>query len=832
MNKPYTFIPVLLWCVASCGATTPIDRLFTDVPADAERVTVVKGAKRLSNQTHIFTTVPDPLEGLPAIAPHRGPSTSKPGPGYEIRLTRPAALYLAVHHRGKPTVPAEWKPTGLTLGWGGHEDDIYVRIAEPGTVSIRSHDGQAGGFGVPHMVIASRDLERARRLIENPVKRRSAIYRPARVIAVLADPDQPGLYGHPGDRLSWKLRVIPGSEGTLPDRLKVDVQELEGDFAWSTGVPVDRNGHTELLSLTPPRIGFYDIRVDTGDDYDLAAFRGGLGVVPQPGPVDRGSPWGVMRVAEAPFEAPLARMLGAAWVRHTNWNMVEPTQEGVNATRFRRIAEQYHDQGLHIMASISMVPRAMSSRPDDASQSGDAGPMHARVRPRDWNQWQAFMRETAAATRDLIDYWEIGNEPNTPHHYWAGSVEEFADLVKHAAAGIRQANPDAVILTSGFTLNPSARTYLDRLLDLGVGSSFDILTVHSLYAKAVTVDEMRQVLGRHNLDPNMAVWSTEPKHVLPIRNFEAGVRKNMHFMLVNPGAYGAFQNLAERDGAATRWGVAYAIASKTLGDAAYERTIPTGLPDVELGLFRRDREKLLAAAADEGPRGAGIRLRVTAEDGKLPIYTDLLGHGLDMPANGEFIMPLDRSGILHGASDIQILEVAVDVDAKDRGLIVTADKARLANGFVMRSGEDREHYAAVYQPADSARPRLTFPFKLSEGGTYEFYVSAKWFPSHAGVLVSPFSWSVDGKAPATAQGATTMHWRRSTRSHLRFGVIDASRIETVPSSQILAKLGVVRNLQGGEHTLTLELQKPRTHDQHYSMEVELIAARPITDDRE
>ena len=88
------------------------------VPDSAEVIRVELGAKRLSNQTHVFTTVPEPLRGLVAVVPHRGPSTSEPGPGYTVTLTRPAAVYLAVHHRGEPTVPEPWKPTGLTVGLG------------------------------------------------------------------------------------------------------------------------------------------------------------------------------------------------------------------------------------------------------------------------------------------------------------------------------------------------------------------------------------------------------------------------------------------------------------------------------------------------------------------------------------------------------------------------------------------------------------------------------------------------------------------------------------------------------------------------------------------
>lgn len=816
---------------------------FADVPDSAIQVHVELGEKRLSNQAHIFTTIPEQLRGRPAISPHRGPSTSKPGPGYSVTVNRPAALYLAVHHRGQPAVPEAWKLTGLTLGWGGHEDNIYVQIVEPGRVTVPEHDGKAGGYGVPHMLIASDDLDTARALIDNPVQRKTAIVRPARVAVVLPDPKQPGLYGHPGDTLRWKLRVIRGSAGIVPDAIKISVQEQDGEFTWSTEATLDANGHTDVLSLAPPRIGFYKLHVEAEPSFDLTPVRGGLGIVPEPAPVSQDSPWGVMRVARAPFEAPLARMLGVDWVRHSNWNMVTPKPDGngIDPGQFKVIADEYSDQGIHIMASISLVPPALSSRPDDTSQSGDAGPLHSRVAPRDWDEWQTFMRDLTASLPE-IDYWEIGNEPNTPHHYWAGTVEEFTELLKRSAAGIREAKPDATILTSGFTLNPDAATFFDRMLELGAGPSFDVLTVHSLYAKAVSVDDMRQLLKKHGLDATMPVWSTEPKHVLPMRNFEAGVEKNMHFMLVNPGAYGAFQALAERDGAATRWGVAFAIASDSIGNARYAEPITTGLPDVELARFERSAttggtEQLLVATADAGPRGSGVRVKVRPLPGETATYVDLMGNREKVSAGQDFVLPLDRDGVLFGAAALEVQGIDVGEDTGNAGIEVIADKAELQHGFVPRSEEDRPHYAVVYKsPAELSgeQPTITFPFEIEKPGTHEFFISATWYPSHAGNLISPFSWSVDGKSPQRAPAQTSLYWRRSTREHLRFGELPGIPTPDtgVTSSHTLAKLGTLRKLDAGPHTLSIKLEAPRSHDQHFSMEVELVAVRWIKDDRE
>ncbi|NJL30495.1 MAG: hypothetical protein HC898_02055 [Phycisphaerales bacterium] len=374
------------------------------------------------------------------------------------------------------------------------------------------------------------------------------------------------------------------------------------------------------------------------------------------------------------------------------------------------------------------------------------------------------------------------------------------------------------------------------MLALGAGNYFDILTVHSLYAKAVSVQDMRSVLKKHGLPADMPVWSTEPKHVLPMRNFAADVQKNMHFLLVNPGAYASFQNLSERDGAAAPWGVAYALAARHLGAATFKQLIHTGLPDVELGLFDRAGQMILAATADQGPRGSGVRVQVKATGSQTPRYVDLFGHEREVPAQGTFIMPLDRSGILYGAAVLDIQEILVGESTdQPQGLEISADQATLKNGFMLKSDEARGAYAVVYrspQQADGQKPTISFPFTLESAGTYEFYVSAMWYPSHAGALVSPFHWSIDNRPAQPAPADATVHWRRSTRTHLRFGQVDPTKDANITAVQTFARLGTARRLTPGQHTMTLELQAPRAHDGHFSMEVQMVAVRPIADDGE
>lgn len=845
-----TRLALIVLCVVSGmaaargDADTPSpDAMFAAIPSDFRLARLEAGAPRMVGQPWTFAAIPAELKDLPAVLPTRGPSNTEPGMGYSVKLTRPAALYLAVHRRGRPTLPDGWKPTGLVLNWSGHADDVYARIADAGPIEIPAHDGFAGGlFGVPHLLAASDRVEEARALIASP-KPPSRPPPPPFLALELADSRQAGLYVISGQPLKWRFVLRGGIPARPIETLSVAVREEEGTFADTRAVPF-RGDRSEDIEIRLPKVGLFAMTAHAMDRPEVQAYRGALAAVPPPEPPSAASPWGVMRAARKTWEAPLARLLGASWVRHSNWDLirarVEETGSGrrisADASAFVEIAREYRAEGLHVMASLQMVPRELSSRPDATAQVGDAGPLYARVRPRDWMEWETFIEDAVRQCGDLIDYWEIGNEPNMPNHYWAGTAEEFALLVRHTGEAIRRARPGARILIAGFTLDRHAGPFLDRLLSEGCGPYMDLLSVHSLYAKPVTLDALRLVLERHGLGKK-PVWSTEPKHVLPIRNFAEGVAANMHFLLINPspprgGVYSEFQNLAENDGSATRWGVAYAICAKIIGAARLERAVATGVPDAEAAIFRRgDNTVVLAMRADEAPRGAVLRVRVQTA-GAIPVrYTDLLGHEKAFDAPGDIELPLDRSGILFDAADIVILGARVPDETEPNAVEVSARRALLRGGFELRSDAVRDAYAVIYAPASKTDepPTIVFPFQVAKAGSYEIFAAIQWYPSHAGQLVSDFAWGVDDGPLVAATSRATLHWRRSTRAHLRFGEADVSG---VPSTQVFARLGVARQLTAGSHSLIVQLTRPRAHDGHFSMEIEGVALRPVTDDRE
>ena len=90
------------------------------------------------------------------------------------------------------------------------------------------------------------------------------------------------------------------------------------------------------------------------------------------------------------------------------------------------------------------------------------------------NHWAAFVRRMAQQYRGRISHWVIWNEPDVwdmanPGSTWAGSVEDYARLLKAAYLAVNHVDPAQQVLMAGQTYfwdwSHGRRRYLDRLLD-------------------------------------------------------------------------------------------------------------------------------------------------------------------------------------------------------------------------------------------------------------------------------------------------------------------------------------------------------------------------------
>ncbi len=149
------FLPLFAWVLplaVAAGETVNV----TDLSSPGLKVTRAPTRMILGN---IKIQVPEQFENALYVVAPRGPA-GEPGMGYRFTIDRPATVYIAVHRRGKPTIPAGWIRTPQILYWGhvGHgsmtPDTVYRKDFPAGVVNIPPHDGFDGRmYGIPHVAI-------------------------------------------------------------------------------------------------------------------------------------------------------------------------------------------------------------------------------------------------------------------------------------------------------------------------------------------------------------------------------------------------------------------------------------------------------------------------------------------------------------------------------------------------------------------------------------------------------------------------------------------------------------------------------------------------------
>ncbi len=91
--------------------------------------------------------------------------------------------------------------------------------------------------------------------------------------------------------------------------------------------------------------------------------------------------------------------------------------------------------------------------------------------------WESFVRDEVRKNRNMIYYWEVWNEPGLDMFRY-GTPDEYLDLLKRSYKIIKEENPEAkaIVTLDNFDRGPS--DFSNRLLELGGGDYFDILSFH------------------------------------------------------------------------------------------------------------------------------------------------------------------------------------------------------------------------------------------------------------------------------------------------------------------------------------------------------------------
>lgn len=92
-------------------------------------------------------------------------------------------------------------------------------------------------------------------------------------------------------------------------------------------------------------------------------------------------------------------------------------------------------------------------------------------------EWQKFVRDSVSTNKNITYFWEIWNEPSLGMFKY-GSPEEYVQLLKMTYPIIKEANPNAKVIATLSAEGKDNTSFEDKVLALGGGDYFDILSFH------------------------------------------------------------------------------------------------------------------------------------------------------------------------------------------------------------------------------------------------------------------------------------------------------------------------------------------------------------------
>jgi hypothetical protein len=211
------------------------------------------------------------------------------------------------------------------------------------------------------------------------------------------------------------------------------------------------------------------------------------------------------------------------WDTATAWSNVQTYPGTWNFDRADRYLAQASRDGLAVLWTLGNTPRWASMRPNEPCAYGKG----CAAEPADIENWRRYVRTVATRYRGRVACYEPWNEvsfptdpqfvsPGTggaPGQFFSGSVQEMVRLAGVAYEEIKQADPQACVLSPSFHPSGDWAQKFDRYLAAGGGAYMDVVSQHFYFRdepeQAVpTIRAMRAVMARHGV-ADRPLWNTE-----------------------------------------------------------------------------------------------------------------------------------------------------------------------------------------------------------------------------------------------------------------------------------------------------------------------------------
>jgi len=220
------------------------------------------------------------------------------------------------------------------------------------------------------------------------------------------------------------------------------------------------------------------------------------------------------------------------WDARVSWPQLEPERGKWEFSRLDEYLAMAQQHGVEVLLPLGLTPTWASARPDEKSAYNGAGVSRDTgwaAEPRDFADWDTYVRTVARHCRGKVRTYEVWNEPNATG-FFTGTVDQLVELTRRASRILQEVDPANRVVTPSIVGDVM---YLDQFLGKGGARGAAVIGYH-FYVWPDPPEQMvpmirrtREIMTRHGVD-RWPLWNTEAGW-----NIES---------IVSPPALAAFKN--------------------------------------------------------------------------------------------------------------------------------------------------------------------------------------------------------------------------------------------------------------------------------------------------
>lgn len=327
-----------------------------------------------------------------------------------------------------------------------------------------------------------------------------------------------------GDELFYPVLAINHGSKPANHQVKLTGINQQGEKVLERlepiSVPADGQYHVVKIPLSAlDRVGYYQIQAQVSGPSATASYQSAVAVTPKQ---ELGVPDGKYAQYlgyhyDMNHELSALNQAGIQWVRLWGeapflWFQVEPDQGQFRWSYADAVVAKAKASNIQLLGVLGYPPNWAAVEPSaEHKAKTDHAKSPGRWKPRNVQEWSNYVYQTVNRYKGYVKHWEIYNEvdfhpPGLPATF-SGSTAEYKALLDAAYAAAKKADPESVVLTSGFSLNRVCdQNMVPDLLKMGAAKSFDVFAIHS-YNGLYRVDEFKKLLA--DAKPGVPLWQTE-----------------------------------------------------------------------------------------------------------------------------------------------------------------------------------------------------------------------------------------------------------------------------------------------------------------------------------